>query len=42
MNHYYGMHVRFTAQPGHGDELEAILLEAATGTEAADDCGKGL
>jgi quinol monooxygenase YgiN len=32
------MHVRFTAQPGRGDELEAILLEAAAGTEADDDC----
>ena len=36
--HSYGMQVRFTAQPGHGDELEAILLEAAAGTEAEDDC----
>jgi quinol monooxygenase YgiN len=34
----YGMHVRFTAQPGHGDELAAILLEAAAGTQADDEC----
>ena len=34
----YGMHVRFTAQRGHGDELAAILLEAAAGTEADADC----
>jgi quinol monooxygenase YgiN len=32
------MHVRFTAQPGRGDELEGILLEAAAGTETDDDC----
>jgi quinol monooxygenase YgiN len=38
LSHYYGMHVRFTAQAGRGDELEAILLEAATGTEGDDDC----
>ena len=34
----YGMHVRFNAQPGHGDELAAILLEAAQGVEADADC----
>jgi quinol monooxygenase YgiN len=32
------MHVRFTAQRGRGDELEGILLEAAAGAEADDDC----
>jgi quinol monooxygenase YgiN len=32
------MHVRFTAQPGHGDELVAILLEAAAGMESESDC----
>jgi quinol monooxygenase YgiN len=34
----YGMHVRFTAQAGRGDELAAILLEAAAGTKGDDDC----
>lgn len=34
----YGMHVRFTAQPGRGEELAAILLEAAAGTESDADC----
>jgi quinol monooxygenase YgiN len=32
------MHVRFTAQRGRGDELAAILLEAAAGTEAEAEC----
>jgi quinol monooxygenase YgiN len=32
------MHVRFSAQRGRGDELAAILLEAAKGTEADADC----
>jgi quinol monooxygenase YgiN len=32
------MHVRFTAQRGRGDELESILLEAATGTDGDADC----
>jgi quinol monooxygenase YgiN len=32
------MHVTFTAQPGRGDELAAILLEAAAGTESDADC----
>jgi quinol monooxygenase YgiN len=34
----YGMHVRFTAQRGLGDELAAILLEAAAATEADEEC----
>ena len=34
----YGMHGRIVAQPGHGDELAAILLEAAAGLEANPDC----
>jgi quinol monooxygenase YgiN len=34
----YGMHVTFTAQSGRGDELAAILLEAAAGTEADSAC----
>ena len=32
------MHVRFTAQPGRGDELAAILLEAAAGMGYDGDC----
>lgn len=32
------MHVRFAAQPGRGDELAEILLEAAEGTRALDAC----
>ena len=38
MTEPYGMHVRFTAQPGRGDELEAILLEAAEGTRLQPEC----
>lgn len=38
MSETYGMHVEFTAQPGRGDELEALLLEAAEGTAAVEDC----
>jgi quinol monooxygenase YgiN len=34
----YGMHVRFTAQRGQGDELAGILLEAAAQTESEDEC----
>lgn len=34
----YGMHGRIVARPGHGDELAAILLEAAAGLEANPDC----
>ena len=34
----YGMHVEFTAKPGQGDELAAILLEAADGARADEDC----
>jgi quinol monooxygenase YgiN len=34
----YGMHGRIVAQPGHGDELAAILLEAAAGLEANPGC----
>jgi quinol monooxygenase YgiN len=37
VSHRYGMHVRFSAQSGRGDELEAILLEAAAGMQADDD-----
>jgi quinol monooxygenase YgiN len=32
------MHVRFTAQRGRGEELETILLEAAAGLDAEDEC----
>ena len=34
----YGMHGRIVARPGHGDELAAILLEAAAGLRANPDC----
>ena len=34
----YGLQGRFTAQPGKGDELAALLLEAADGLRAHDDC----
>lgn len=38
MSDPFGMHVRFTAKPGQGDELESILLEAARGTESDEAC----
>ena len=38
MSERYGMHVEFAAQPGRADELEAVLLEAAAGTQADEDC----
>jgi quinol monooxygenase YgiN len=34
----FGLHGRLPAQPGQGDELEAILLEAARALESDDDC----
>jgi quinol monooxygenase YgiN len=34
----YGMHGRIVARPGHGDELAAILLEAAAGLDANPAC----
>jgi quinol monooxygenase YgiN len=34
----YGTHGRIVARPGRGDELAAILLEAAAGLEADPDC----
>jgi quinol monooxygenase YgiN len=34
----FGLHGRLLAQPGKGDELEAILLEAAEALNANDDC----
>jgi quinol monooxygenase YgiN len=34
----FGLQGRFTAQPGKGDEFAAILLEAAEGLRAHDDC----
>ncbi len=34
----YGMQVKFTANPGQGDDLEAILLEAAEAAGGADGC----
>jgi quinol monooxygenase YgiN len=34
----FGMHVRFTAQPGQGDALAAILLEAADALGAVEAC----
>ena len=32
------MNVEFRAQPGHADELESILLEAAEGTRDEEAC----
>ncbi len=34
----YGLQGRFTAQPGKGDELAALLLEAANAMRRLDDC----
>jgi quinol monooxygenase YgiN len=34
----YGMHGRIVAQPGRGDELAAILHEAAAGLDRNPDC----
>ena len=34
----YGTHGRIVAKPGKGDELAAILHEAAAGLEANPDC----
>jgi quinol monooxygenase YgiN len=34
----YGMHVRFTAQPGQGEALATLLLEAADGVGGLDAC----
>jgi quinol monooxygenase YgiN len=34
----YGMHGRIVAKPGSGDELAAILLEAAAGLQTNRDC----
>jgi len=38
MEELYGMHGRIHAQPGKGDELEAILLAAAGGLAANAEC----
>jgi quinol monooxygenase YgiN len=38
MTAMFGMHVRFNAQPGHGGELASLLLEAADGLRAIDEC----
>jgi quinol monooxygenase YgiN len=38
MSELFGLHGRLLAQPGKGDELEAILLEAAEAQEADHDC----
>jgi quinol monooxygenase YgiN len=38
MTDAHGMHVCFTAQPGRGDELAGLLLEAADGLRADADC----
>jgi quinol monooxygenase YgiN len=34
----YGLQVRFSVQPGRGDELEAILLQAAAGLADVAAC----
>ena len=34
----FGMHGSFKAQPGRGDELAAILLEAAAGLRGDERC----
>jgi quinol monooxygenase YgiN len=34
----FGLHGRLLAEPGRGDELQAILLEAAQALEDDDDC----
>jgi quinol monooxygenase YgiN len=34
----YGLQGRFEAQPGKGDELAALLLEAANAMRRLDDC----
>lgn len=34
----YGMHVEFTAAEGRGDELAALLLEAAAGVSGDERC----
>ena len=34
----YGLHGRFTTQPGKGDEFAAILLEAANALRRSDEC----
>jgi quinol monooxygenase YgiN len=38
MDPYFGQHTRFAAQPGQADALEEILLAAAQGLRANDDC----
>ena len=38
MSELFGLHGRLLAQPGKGDELAAILLEAAEALETGDDC----
>jgi quinol monooxygenase YgiN len=34
----YGMHVRFTTQPGQGDALAALLLESAAAMTGDEGC----
>jgi quinol monooxygenase YgiN len=34
----YGLQGKFTAQPGKGDDLAALLLEAANAMRRLDDC----
>lgn len=38
MTAYYALHNQFTAQPGQGDALAEILLQAAEGLQANDAC----
>lgn len=38
MAEWFGMQVRFTTQPGKGDALAALLLEAAAGLSDVAEC----
>ena len=38
MDDLFGLHGSFRAQPGRGDELAAVLLEAARGLDGNEAC----
>jgi quinol monooxygenase YgiN len=38
MDDLFGMHVEFTAKPGFGNDLEAVLLEASVGLREVYEC----